>query len=106
MGPWCADLSAKPFWPRSKGSGQPSRHKRGIEKRLRRSHIFIARETRKAASSVGATSNQDPPYMPLLAELIAFHVTVAIKISLLRSWESCRLNQAPRQITSFNPALA
>jgi len=26
--------------------------------------------------------------MPLLAELVAFYVIVAIKISLLRSWES------------------
>jgi len=32
--------------------------------------------------------------MSLLAELVAFYVTVAIKISLLRSWESHRLNQS------------
>jgi len=38
-----------------------------VEKRLRRSQIFIARDTRKATSSVGATSNREPPSMPLLA---------------------------------------
>jgi hypothetical protein len=44
--------------------------------------------------------------MPLLAELVAFYVIVAIKISLLRSWESHPLNQARKQIRFFNPAPA
>jgi hypothetical protein len=39
-----------------------------IEKRLRRSQIFIARDNRKAGSSVGATSSPELPSMPLLAE--------------------------------------
>jgi hypothetical protein len=64
-------------------------------KRLRRSHIFIARETRKAISSVGATSNLERPSMPLLTELVTFYVIVAIKISLLRSWESHRAESSP-----------
>jgi hypothetical protein len=64
-------------------------------KRLRRCHIFIARETRKAISSVGATSNLERPSMPLLTELVTFYVIVAIKISLLRSWESHRAESIP-----------
>ena len=55
----------------------------------------MVRETRKTFSSVGATSDQEPPSMPLLAELVAFYVIVAIKISLLRSWESHRAESSP-----------
>ena len=66
----------------------------------------MARETRKATSSVGATSNQDPPYMPLLTELVAFYVTVAIKISLLRSWQFHRAESSPQADHIFNPASA
>ena len=36
-------------------------------------------------SSTGAASNQETPSMPLLAELVPCILTVAIKISLLRS---------------------
>jgi hypothetical protein len=46
------------FGRKAKAQVDLGAHRRGIEKRLRRSHIFIARETRKAISSVGATSNQ------------------------------------------------
>jgi hypothetical protein len=76
------------FGRKAKAQVDLGAHRRGIEKRLRRSHIFIARETRKAISSGGATSNLERPSMPLLTELVTFYVIVAIKISLLRSWES------------------
>jgi hypothetical protein len=43
--------------------------------------------------------------MLLLAELVAFYVVVSIKISLLRSWEPHRLNEAKSRITIFNSLL-
>jgi hypothetical protein len=43
--------------------------------------------------------------MSLLAELVAFYVVVSIKISLLRSWEPHRLNEAQSRITIFNSLL-
>jgi hypothetical protein len=40
--------------------------------------------------------------MPLLAELLTFYVTVAIKISLLRSWVDYReTDSAPESRTIF-----
>ncbi|HEY2422692.1 MAG TPA: hypothetical protein VGH55_01240 [Chthoniobacterales bacterium] len=53
-------------------------------------------------SSGGATSNREQLYMPLLAELLTFYVTVAIKISLLRSWVDYReTDSAPESRTIF-----
>jgi hypothetical protein len=55
----------------------------------------MPRDREDGTSSGGATSNQEPPSMPLLTELIAFYVTVAIKISLLRSYESIGPEASP-----------
>ena len=59
---------------------------------------------RNRASSGGATSNREPPSMPLLAELIVFSVAAAIKISLLRSCFSNLLGR--NAFTAFGCRLA
>ena len=43
-----------------------------VEKRLRRSQIFIARDAKNGTSSVGAKSSWERVSMPLLTELFAF----------------------------------
>jgi hypothetical protein len=93
------------FGRKAKAQVDLGAHRRGIEKRLRRSHIFIARETRKAISSVGATSNLERPSMPLLAELVAFYVIVAIRFRSYGAGNPIALNRARKQITFFNPLL-
>jgi hypothetical protein len=75
---------------------------RGCRKPAPEERNLYSPKPKNQNSSGGATSSRESPSMPLLAELVAFNVTVTIKISLLRSCQWHRFNQARRRMAFFS----